>query len=92
MGKGASRAAGPCSPLEGEGGNRGLRQPAIAFGLCPGQEADFIQDATAGRGGKLGDETVHQVGRETPLRFFWELNRASPLTQHGAPALLAKPA
>jgi len=28
------------------------------------------KDATAGRGGKLGGETVHEVGGETPLRVF----------------------
>jgi hypothetical protein len=33
---------------------------------------------------------MHQVGRETPFEFLGA-KIANPCTQHGAPALLAKP-
>ena len=43
-------------------------------------------------------ESAGEKGPRTPIRWagrrrldFWELNRANPRTQHGAPALLAKP-
>ena len=64
----------------------------LRLGICPGEESNFLSIAAVGISNRIGGLSFTSGWAGRRRSSFWELIGANPCTQHGAPALLAKPA